>query len=207
MSARDPLHTSSTRGIPAVDDVPRHVAAKECVFPFKKLSGADTILGPEMRSTGEVLGLDHSYGMAYFKAQDGASATLPLTGTVLITVAARDRTEQLLEAARRLATEGFRIVATDGTAAFLQDNGIEAATILKVHEGRPNIVDAVKNGEIQLIINTPSGKLSAYDDSYIRKAAIRARVPYVTTTTAALAAATSVSAVRIAARTSLIWLV
>ena len=127
-------------------------------------------------------------------SQDGAGATLPLTGTVLITVAARDRTEQLLEAARRLATEGFRIVATDGTAAFLQDNGIEAATILKVHEGRPNIVDAVKNGEIQLIINTPSGKLSAYDDSYIRKAAIRHKVAYLTTVRAAAAAAEGIAA-------------
>ena len=172
----------------------RHVGVKEAVFPFNMFPEVDPVLGPEMRSTGEVLGLDHSYGMAYFKAQDGAGATLPLTGTVLITVAARDRTEQLLEAARRLATEGFRIVATDGTAAFLQDNGIEAATILKVHEGRPNIVDAVKNGEIQLIINTPSGKLSAYDDSYIRKAAIRHKVAYLTTVRAAAAAAEGIAA-------------
>ena len=172
----------------------RHVGVKEAVFPFNMFPEVDPVLGPEMRSTGEVLGLDHSYGMAYFKAQDGAGATLPLTGTVLITVAARDRTEQLLEAARRLATEGFRIVATDGTAAFLKDNGIEATTILKVHEGRPNIVDAVKNGDIQLIINTPSGKLSAYDDSYIRKAAIRHKVAYLTTVRAAAAAAEGIAA-------------
>jgi carbamoyl-phosphate synthase large subunit len=172
----------------------RHVGVKEAVFPFNMFPEVDPVLGPEMRSTGEVLGLDHSYGMAYFKAQDGAGATLPLTGTVLITVAARDRTGQLLEAARRLAAEGFRIVATDGTAAFLQDNGIEATTILKVHEGRPNIVDAVKNGEIQLIINTPSGKLSAYDDSYIRKAAIRHKVAYLTTVRAAAAAAEGIAA-------------
>ena len=172
----------------------RHVGVKEAVFPFNMFPEVDPVLGPEMRSTGEVLGLDHSYGMAYFKAQDGAGATLPLTGTVLITVAARDRTEQLLEAARRLATEGFRIVATDGTAAFLKDNGIEATTILKVHEGRPNIVDAVKNGDIQLIINTPSGKLSAYDDSYIRKAAIRHKVAYLTTVRAASAAAEGIAA-------------
>ena len=172
----------------------RHVGVKEAVFPFNMFPEVDPVLGPEMRSTGEVLGLDHSYGMAYFKAQDGAGATLPLTGTVLITVAARDRTGQLLEAARRLAGEGFRIVATDGTAAFLQDNGIEATTILKVHEGRPNIVDAVKNGEIQLIINTPSGKLSAYDDSYIRKAAIRHKVAYLTTVRAAAAAAEGIAA-------------
>ena len=172
----------------------RHVGVKEAVFPFNMFPEVDPVLGPEMRSTGEVLGLDHSYGMAYFKAQDGAGATLPLTGTVLITVAARDRTGQLLEAARRLAGEGFSIVATDGTAAFLQDNGIEATTILKVHEGRPNIVDAVKNGEIQLIINTPSGKLSAYDDSYIRKAAIRHKVAYLTTVRAAAAAAEGIAA-------------
>jgi carbamoyl-phosphate synthase large subunit len=143
-----------------------------------------------------VLGIDDSFGMAFYKAQDGAGSTLPLTGAVLITVALRDRTDKLIEAARRLHTEGFKLLATDGTAAFLREHSIEAQTLLKVHEGRPNIVDAIKNGEIQLIINTPSGKLSAHDDSYIRKAAIRHKVPYITTVAAALAAAEGIAARR-----------
>jgi carbamoyl-phosphate synthase large subunit len=156
----------------------------------------DPVLGPEMRSTGEVLGIDDSFGMAFYKAEDGAGGTLPLAGTVLITVVRRDRTSKLVDAARRLRGEGFSLLATDGTAAFLQEHGITAQKILKVHEGRPNIVDAVKNGEIQLIINTPSGKLSAHDDSYIRKAAIRHKVPYITTVAAAAAAAEGIAARR-----------
>ena len=173
-----------------------HVGVKEAVFPFNMFPEVDPVLGPEMRSTGEVLGIDHSFGMAFYKAQDGAGSTLPLAGAVLITVNLRDRTDQLVEAARRLHGEGFRLLATDGTAAFLREHGIEAQTLLKVHEGRPNIVDAIKNGEIQLIINTPSGKLSASDDSYIRKAAIRHKVPYITTIAAAAAAAEGIGARR-----------
>ena len=174
-------------------DIP-HFGVKEAVFPFNMFPEVDPVLGPEMRSTGEVLGIDASFGMAFYKAQDGANSTLPLSGTVLITVTERDRSEPLLSVARRLQAEGFKLTATDGTAAFLKDHGIAAQTILKVHEGRPNIVDAVKNGEIQLIINTPSGKISAHDDSYIRKAAIKHKVPYITTIAAAAATAEGIAA-------------
>ena len=174
-------------------DIP-HIGVKEAVFPFNMFPEVDPVLGPEMRSTGEVLGLDASFGMAFFKAEDGAGGTLPLSGTVLITVAERDRSEKLVLAARRLRAEGFKLLATTGTAAFLQENGIEAQPVLKVHEGRPNIVDAIKNGEIQLIINTPSGKISAHDDSDIRKSAIRHKVPYITTIAAAAATAEGIAA-------------
>jgi carbamoyl-phosphate synthase large subunit len=174
-------------------DIP-HIGVKEAVFPFNMFPEVDPVLGPEMRSTGEVLGLDASFGMAFFKAEDGAGGTLPLSGTVLMTVAERDRSEKLVLAARRLQAEGFKLLATTGTAAFLQEHGIEAQPVLKVHEGRPNIVDAVKNGEIQLIVNTPSGKISAHDDSDIRKSAIRHKVPYITTIAAAAAAAEGIAA-------------
>ncbi len=181
-------------------DIP-HVGVKEAVFPFNMLPEVDPVLGPEMRSTGEVLGMDSSFGMAYFKAQDGANGTLPLSGTVLITVAERDRSEQLVSTARRLQTAGFKLMATDGTAAFLRGMGIDSQKVLKVHEGRPNIVDAIENREIQLIINTPSGKFSAYDDSCIRKSAIKHKVPYLTTIAAAAAAAEGI-ATRLAGETS-----
>ncbi len=171
-----------------------HIGVKEAVFPFNMFPEVDPVLGPEMRSTGEVLGMDASFGMAFFKAEDGAGGTLPLVGTVLMTVAERDRSEKLVAAARRLQAEGFKLMATTGTAAYLREHGIEAQTVLKVHEGRPNIVDAVKNGEIQLIINTPSGKISAHDDSDIRKSAIRHKVPYITTIAAAAAAAEGIAA-------------
>ena len=173
-----------------------HVGVKEAVFPFNMFPEVDPVLGPEMRSTGEVLGMDSSFGMAFYKAQEGASSRLPLSGNVLITVAERDRGEKLVAAARRLQAAGFNLIATAGTAACLKANGIDAQTVLKVHEGRPNIVDAIKNGGIQLIINTPSGKLSAYDDSCIRKSAIRHKVPYITTVAAAAAAAEGIAARR-----------
>jgi carbamoyl-phosphate synthase large subunit len=172
-----------------------HFGVKEAVFPFNMLPEVDPLLGPEMRSTGEVLGMADSYGEAFFKAEEAAGQFLPLTGTVLITVAEYDRLGAL-EAARRFAELGFCIVATTGTRSFLQANGIAAQPILKLHEGRPNIADAIKNGEIHLVVNTPAGKLSIYDDSYIRKAAIKYKVPYITTTTAAVATARGIAAVR-----------
>jgi carbamoyl-phosphate synthase large subunit len=155
----------------------------------------DPLLGPEMRSTGEVLGLADTFGLAFYKAQEGARQLLPTEGTVLISVCERDR-PAALEAARRFAELGFGIKATEGTLACLSANGIEAEPILKLHEGRPNIVDAITNGEIQLVINTPVGKLSQYDDSYIRKAAVKYKVPYITTVTAAVAAAEGIAARR-----------
>jgi carbamoyl-phosphate synthase large subunit len=172
-----------------------HFGVKEAVFPFDMLPEVDPLLGPEMRSTGEVLGMANSFGLAFYKAQEGAKQHLPLQGTVLITVSERDR-PAVLEMARQFDDLGFKIMATVGTHAFLAEHGIQSEHILKMHEGRPNIVDAIKNKEIQLVINTPSGKLSKYDDSYIRKAAIKHKVPYITTLAAALAAARGIGAKR-----------
>jgi carbamoyl-phosphate synthase large subunit len=152
----------------------------------------DPLLGPEMKSTGEVLGIANSFGLAFWKAQE-AVTLLPTSGTVLITVSERDR-PAVGEVARQFANFGFKIRATVGTHAFLASQGIPSEPILKEHEGRPNITDAIKNREIQLVINTPAGKLSKYDDSYIRKAAIRHRVPYITTLAAAMAAARGIAA-------------
>jgi len=140
-----------------------------------------------MRSTGEVLGMADSYGMAFFKSQEATQTSLPVGGTVLITIADRDK-EKIVQVARNFRDMNFRILSTGGTKLFLEQHGIEAETILKVHQGRPNIVDAIKNGEISLVVNTPAGRLSEYDDSYIRKNAIKYKVPYITTTSAALAA-------------------
>ena len=171
-----------------------YFGVKEAVFPFNMFPEVDPLLGPEMRSTGEVLGMAITYGEAFFKAQVAASQFLPLEGTVLITVSERDR-PGALEAARRFTELGFSLVATEGMQMFLTENGIPSSPILKLHEGRPNIVDAIKNGEIQLIVNTPVGKMSVHDDSYIRKAAIKYQVPHITTTAAAIAAAKGIAAV------------
>jgi len=170
----------------------RHVGVKEAVFPFNMFPEVDPVLGPEMKSTGEVLGIAESFGLAFWKAQEAVNA-LPTEGTVLITVAERDRSS-LIEVARRFIKAGFRIRATAGTHAFLARYGVVSEPILKEHEGRPNITDAIKNKEIQLVVNTPSGKLSKYDDSYIRKAAIKYKVPYITALPAALAAVKGIAA-------------
>jgi len=148
-----------------------------------------------MRSTGEVLGLADSFGLAFFKAEEAAQQLLPSEGTVLITVSKIDR-PAVLEVAKEFRRLGFKIRATKGTQRFLEEHGIEAEPILKMHEGRPNIVDGIKNKEIQLVINTPSGKLSKYDDSYIRKTAIKFKIPYITTLAAAIAAAKGIEAYR-----------
>jgi carbamoyl-phosphate synthase large subunit len=170
-----------------------HFGVKEAVFPFNMYPEVDPLLGPEMRSTGEVLGIADSFGISFFKAQEGAGQRLPLKGNVLITVADRDKPE-VLEAARKFKELGFKIKATNGTHAFFEKQEIESELIHKMHEFRPNIVDEIKSGTINLIINTPSGKLSKHDDSYIRKAAIKYKVPYITTTAAAVAAARGISA-------------
>jgi carbamoyl-phosphate synthase large subunit len=172
-----------------------HFGVKEAVFPFNMFPEVDPLLGPEMRSTGEVLGMAETYGEAFFKAEVAAGQVLPLQGTVLITVAEHDRAGAL-EAARRFAVLGFRIRATSGTGEYLRAHGVEAQPILKLHEGRPNIVDAIKNGEIDLVVNTPAGKLSIHDDSYIRKSAVKYKIPYITTTVAAVATADGIAAVR-----------
>jgi len=172
-----------------------HFGVKEAVFPFGMFPEVDPLLGPEMRSTGEVLGLASSFGLAFNKAQEAVGQIHPAEGTVLVTVAERDR-ELIVPAAREFARLGFEIRATEGTAAFLNDLDIACTPILKLHEGRPNIADAIMNGEIDLVVNTPAGKSSEFDDSYIRKAAIRHGIPYITTSTAALAAARGIAARR-----------
>jgi len=172
-----------------------HFGVKEAVFPFPMLPEVDPILGPEMRSTGEVLGIANSFGLAFYKAEIAAQQLLPAEGTVLITVSPEDR-PAVFESAKQFAELGFTIKATQGTGQFLTSRGIKSDLILKIYEGRPNIVDGIKNGEIQLIINTPSGKLSQYDDSYIRKTAIKYKVPYITTLAAATAAAKGIAAYR-----------
>jgi carbamoyl-phosphate synthase large subunit len=169
-----------------------HFGVKEAVFPFNMFPEVDPVLGPEMKSTGEVLGIAESFGLAYWKAQEAVNP-LPTKGTVLITVSKRDRSS-LAEVAKQFSKLGFKIRATTGTQAFLAKHGVVSEHILKEHEGRPNITDAIKNKEIQLVINTPSGKLSKYDDSYIRKAAIKYKVPYITSLTAAMAAAKGIAA-------------
>jgi carbamoyl-phosphate synthase large subunit len=170
-----------------------HYGVKEAVLPFYFYPEVDPVLGPEMRSTGEVLGMADSFGAAYFKAQDAAKSRLPLAGSVLMTVADKDK-QAALGVARRFRELGFSIIATGGTREYLQHNGIEAAPVNKMHEPRPHIADCIKNGDIQLVINTPLGKSSKEDDSFIRKAAIGCRIPYVTTIAAARAAAQGIAA-------------
>ncbi len=166
---------------------PRHFGVKEAVFPFPMFPEVDPVLGPEMRSTGEVLGMASSFGLAFYKAQEAVKSPLPLSGTALFSVSDREK-HQLTQVARDFKRAGFRILATEGTQAHLTKEGLESERINKLHEGRPHIVDRVKNGEIDLIINTPAGKLSEYDDSYLRKSAIKYHVPYITTMAAARSA-------------------
>ncbi len=161
---------------------------KEAVFPFNMFQEVDPVLGPEMRSTGEVLGLSSSYGEAFFKAQEGAQSKLPLEGTVLISVNNKDKAE-VVEVAKSLSEDGFKIVATKGNYDLIAAAGIPVTKVNKLSEGRPNIADMITNGEIQLIINSPVGKDSVNDDSYLRKAAIKGKVPYMTTVAAAKASA------------------
>jgi len=172
-----------------------HFGVKEAVFPFNMYHEVDPLLGPEMRSTGEVLGMADSFGLAFYKAQDATGLCLPLEGTVLITVADRDKSAAI-EVARRFSELGFKIRATKGTQAFLAEQGIDSTEILKMREGRPNIADAIMDGEVQLVINTPRGKIGKTDDAYIRTTAINHRVPYVTTLAAAVAAAKGIAAFR-----------
>jgi len=175
-------------------DIP-HYGVKESVFPFYFYPEVDPVLGPEKRSTGEVLGMADPFGPAFYKAQDAAQGRLPIEGTVLITVADKDK-EAAVEVARQFADLGFPLKATGGTQEFLAQHGIEAERAYKMREQRPHIADQVMNGDIQLVINTPKGKASKADDSYIRKAAIRYKVPYITTIAAALAAAKGIAAIK-----------
>lgn len=163
-----------------------HYGVKEAVFPFNMFQEVDPLLGPEMRSTGEVLGLASNFGEAFYKSQEATQTCLPLSGTVLISVSDRDKPE-VLQVARGFYKDGFSIMATGRTYDMIVADGIPARKVKKLQEGRPNIMDAIANGEIQLIVNTPSGKESRFDDSYIRKAAIKGKIPYMTTMAAAIA--------------------
>jgi carbamoyl-phosphate synthase large subunit len=165
-----------------------YYGVKEAVFPFNMFPEVDPILGPEMRSTGEVLGLSASAGEAFFKAQEATQTRLPLSGTVLISVNRRDKAE-VVEVGKAFRDAGFRILATGTTCTLLNEAGIEAGRVKKLYEGRPNLLDLITNGEINLIINSPVGDDSEYDDSYLRKAAIKAKIPYMTTIAAAKATA------------------
>lgn len=168
-------------------DIP-YYGVKEAVFPFNMFQEVDPILGPEMRSTGEVLGLSKFYGEAFFKAQEATQTKLPLGGTVLITINDKDK-DEIIEVAKDFAEVGFKILATKGTCKILQEAGIEAEFVHKLSEGRPNILDLITNGKIDLIINTPVDADSALDDSYLRKNAIKKKIPYITTVAAAKATA------------------
>ena len=163
-----------------------YYGVKEAVFPFNMFPEVDPVLGPEMRSTGEVLGLSTYYGEAFYKAQEATQSRLPLSGTVLISVNRRDK-DEVVEIAGGFADCGFKILATGETCRLIQEAGIEAEHVNKVYEGRPNILDMITNGQIDLIVNSPVGKESAHDDSYLRKAAIKAKIPYMTTIAAARA--------------------
>jgi carbamoyl-phosphate synthase large subunit len=172
-----------------------HYGIKEAVFPFNMFPEVDPILGPEMRSTGEVLGISHSYGRSFFKAQEATQTPLPLEGSVLFTIADRDKSAAL-EAVRLFKELGFKIMTTEGTHYFLEERGIQNTPLRKLGYGRPDLVDAIKNETINLLVNTPSGRKSAQDSSNIRKAAIKYKVPYITTTAAAVAAAKGIAARR-----------
>ena len=177
------------------DKVIPNYGVKEAVFPFKMFQEVDPVLGPEMRSTGEVLGLSASFGEAFFKAQEGAGSKLPLEGTVLISVNNKDKAE-VVDVAKSFAADGFKVLATGGTYDLLHKHGVPAEQVKKLSEGRPNILDLITNGKIDMVINTPVGKDSIHDDSYLRKAAIKARIPYITTMAGAKATAHGVNYVR-----------
>lgn len=158
----------------------RHIAVKESVFPFKRFYGVDTVLGPEMKSTGEVMGIDTDFGLAFAKSQISAGTLIPLTGRVFISVMNKDK-RPIVFVAKKLVDLGFELVATRGTAKVLSNNGIPVQTVFKVGEGRPDIVDRMKNGEIQLVINTPSGKKPKVDEVAIRSQAVAHNIPIITT--------------------------
>ncbi len=181
--------TGNPSPVPALKDRNfKHCGVKEAVFPFNMFQEVDPILGPEMRSTGEVLGMAKTFGEAYYKAQEATQTKLPLSGTVLISVNDRDKAE-LVEVAKMFDDCGFKIIATGGTYDMIVNAGIPATKIFKLQQGRPNVLDAITNKEVDLVINTPDDKKGSMDDSYIRKGVIKSRIPYVTTMAAAKASA------------------
>jgi len=172
-----------------------YVTVKEAIFPFNMFPEVDPILGPEMRATGEVMGIDRNFGVAYYKAQESVGMKLPLKGNVLITVADKDK-KDVVPIAKKLLELGFNIFSTENTHRKLEEGGVKSTIINKVHEGRPNLSDTIKNREIHLIINTPIGRTSVHDDSYIRILATQYKIPYVTTMAAARATVDGIAAVK-----------
>jgi carbamoyl-phosphate synthase large subunit len=175
--------------------VPAHLSVKEAVLPFDRFPDVDTLLGPEMKSTGEVMGLGLDFGSAYAKAQLGAGQKLPKEGTVFISVMDADK-HSVVPVARQFEALGFTILATGGTGTFLQDNGIEVQHVNKLEQGRPHVEDAIKNGEVHLVINTGTGDGARNDGYVIRRAALKFSIPYVTTVAGAMAVSKAVAALK-----------
>ncbi|MGV0026074.1 carbamoyl-phosphate synthase large subunit [Phormidesmis priestleyi] len=173
------------------EKIPKHISVKEAVLPFDKFPGTDTILGPEMRSTGEVMGIDTDFGKAYAKAELAASQRLPLKGTVFVSMNNREKT-LVVPVVKDLMELGFKVVATEGTRKVLKENGLEVELVLKLHEGRPHVLDSIKNEQIQLIINTPSGEEAYTDDRVIRRTALTYKIPIITTIAGAKATAAAI---------------
>jgi carbamoyl-phosphate synthase large subunit len=172
-----------------------HIAVKESVFPFNKFFGVDTILGPEMKSTGEVMGIDTNFGAAFWKAQLGAGQNLPFDGNVFLSVKNQDK-RNVAFIAKKLSDLGFKIYATRGTAKILANSGIDTFLVNKVSEGRPHVVDMIKNGEIHLIINTPSGRKPKNDEVLIRAGAVQYKIPYTTTISGAQAVVNAIETMK-----------
>lgn len=175
--------------------IPTHIAVKEAVLPFDRFPGTDTILGPEMRSTGEVMGIDVDFGRAYAKAELAASQKLPLTGKVFVSTNDRDK-QAVVPVVRDLIALGFKIIATSGTQKVLEEHGLVVEPVLKLHEGRPHVVDIIKNGQIQLIINTPSGEEAQADGKLIRRTALVYKIAMVTTIAGAKATAAAIKSLQ-----------
>lgn len=173
----------------------KHVAVKEAVFPFIKLPGVDPVLGPEMKSTGEVMGIDYNFGVAYYKAELASGMNPPTSGRVFISIKKADR-KKILPVAKKLHDLGFEITGTDGTANFLNENGVKSDITLKISQGRPNIIDAIINRQVDLIINTPSGKRGKTEGFYLRRAAVDHAIPYITTVSGAIAAVKGIEAIK-----------
>src|SRR5205807_1657964 len=171
----------------------KHVGVKESVFPFARFPGVDTVLGPEMKSTGEVMGLDRSFAIAFAKSQLGGGSNLPRKGTVFVSVRDADK-PRILDTMRLLIDLGFKVIATSGTQRFLAENGISAEKVNKVLEGRPHIVDAITNGGVQLVFNTTEGATALADSRSLRRAALLHKVPYYTTLSGAVAATQGIKA-------------
>jgi carbamoyl-phosphate synthase large subunit len=178
-----------------VEEKLEHIAIKEAVFPFNRFPGVDTVLGPEMKSTGEVMGLDVSYAIAFAKSQIGSGSKVPREGVVFVSVRDADK-PMIVDAMRHLEAVGFRIIATGGTQRYLVENGVAAERINKVLEGRPHIVDSMKNGGVQLVINTTDGAKSISDSRDIRRTALQRKLPYYTTIPGAVAAVEGIIAYR-----------